>query len=402
MKMPSFVLIAAATALLGQTATAKNLADLNVLYVGNERAADYIDFLKPNVAKIDAETRDAFKPADAAGYDVVLLDWPQDGAENFPPKSSPLGAREAWSKPTVLLGSAGLKLAVTWKLKGGTGCTCMDPLAYGWRDHPIFRQPFKIDLTKTATIPTPPAFQGEIKEAQIDVLPLVHDIRRNWRAGWCSYAGDFGRNPDVEYFCGGVNHKTKTAAGLWRQGNLLHFGFEQSPMEMNETGQQLLLNAIAYISHFSEDRPIAITPSPFAGPVAPSRTRSNASKADQAFLYPDDNQNLRVNQDLKALGVAFDTPEFFDKAIAGLKGTEAEAGRARKLLERYAPCGPKAGTAGQWAGWWQANRPYAFASDSGDYCWYIDPLARKRGVPSDTLRRLKRADMDAAFTADAR
>ena len=65
-----------------------------------------------------------------------------------------------------------------------------------------------------------------------------------------------------------MNHKTPTAAGLWRQGNLLHFGFDQSPAEMNDNGRQMLLNAIAYISSFSQDRPIAITPSVFAGPVA--------------------------------------------------------------------------------------------------------------------------------------
>ena len=49
---------------------------------------------------------------------------------------------------------------------------------------------------------------------------------------------------------------------------LLHFGFEQSPAEMNEAGQRLLLNSIAYISRFTEDRPIAVTPSVFAGSVA--------------------------------------------------------------------------------------------------------------------------------------
>ena len=349
-------------------------------------------FLKPNVAQIDTTTREAFKPEKAAPYDVVLLDWPQEGMNDFPPKSSPLGARETWDKPTVLLGSAGLKLAVVWKLKGGTGCTCLDPLAYGWRNHPVFDQPFHIDLTKTARIPTPPDFRDEIKEADIDIFPLVHDIHRQWSPGWTSYARDFGNFPDVDYFCGGVNHKTPTSAALWRQGNLFHFGFEQSPLEMNLQGQKLLLNAIAYISHFSQDRPIAVTPSPFAGEVALQRSRSKLPPEEQRFLHPDQNQKLVIDEDLKALSVAFDQPEFFDKAIAALKGTPAEAERAARLLQRYVPCGPKQGGTEQWSEWWRANLPFLFASDSGDYRWYIDPLAKKRGIPTVELRGIKRAD----------
>ena len=169
-------------------------------------------------------------------------------------------------------GERGLNLAVCWKLKGGSGCTCLDPLAYDLRDHEIFERPFRIDRGKMVSVPTPHDFSDELKGSEIKVLPLVDDIHRRWKAGWCTHALEFARLPDVEFFCGGVNSQTPTSAALWRQGNLLHFGFEQSPYEMNESGRSLLLNAIAYISRFTEDRPIAITPSVFAGPVpAPAR-----------------------------------------------------------------------------------------------------------------------------------
>ena len=148
----------------------------------------------------------------------------------------------------------------------------MDPMAYGLREHRIFESPFKIDRGKMISIPTPSDFKSEIKEPEIMVLPLVVDPARRWNAGWCTHARDFDVYPDVEFLAGGVNHQTPTSAGLWRQGNLLHFGFEQSPEEMNDLGKLLLLNAIVYISHFTEDRPIAVTPSPFAGPVARSRS----------------------------------------------------------------------------------------------------------------------------------
>jgi hypothetical protein len=411
------------------SAAAKDLKDLSVLYVGSERSNEFVPFLKHNLARAETRSRQDFKMPDAASFDVVLLDWPQTGKpEDFPPKFSPLGKREDWTKPTVLLGSAGLNLAVVWKLKGGSGCTCMDPLAYDIRPHEIFERPFKIDRGKIVRIPTPPDFKEEIKSQEIEVLPLVDDYKQNRRPGWCSYAYDFPRNPDVEFFCGGVNHKTPTAAGLWRQGNLLHFGFEQSPTEMNESGQHLLLNAIAYISRFSEDRPIAITPSVFAGKVA--RSRSSLSRAlrnpeyqldwikqdisselwsklmplgrekmaewvdhDGQFLHPGANLQLELDEDLVALGVPFDKPDFFERTIHDLRAGGAEAERAKRLLERYAPSGPKGANPDQWANWWQANKPYAFASDSSDYCWYIDTLAKKRSTPVTDLRGPRRADV---------
>jgi hypothetical protein len=83
----------------------------------------------------------------------------------------------------VLLGSAGLNLAVAWKLKGGSGCTCMDPLAYDLHEHRIFETPFKIDRARMISIPTPADFKGEIKAPEIVVLPLVADHARQWSAG---------------------------------------------------------------------------------------------------------------------------------------------------------------------------------------------------------------------------
>src|SRR5262245_51335544 len=93
-----------------------------------------------------------------------------------------------------------------------------------------------------------PDWGSEVSQSEVEVLPLVSDVNRSYSAGWCTYSDDFASLPEVEFFSGGINSKTPTAAGLWRQGNLLHFGFEQSPAEMNDTGRNLLLNSIAYIA----------------------------------------------------------------------------------------------------------------------------------------------------------
>ena len=107
----------------------------------------------------------------------------------------------------------------------------------------------------------------------------------------------------------------------------------------------------------------------------------------------------RLDQDLVALGVAFDDPEFFTRIIADLRAGGAQAERAQRLLHRYVPCGPSETTADAWAFWWTSERPYLFASDAGDYCWYVDPLAKKRSVPSKDLRGPRRSDSSSAVAA---
>lgn len=258
------------------------------------------------------------------------------------------------------------------------------------------------------------------------LLPLVDDHKKQWTDGWCTYTDNFEKNPDIELFSGGANDKAVTAAAIWRQGNLLHFGFEQSPGEMNETGRRLLLNSIAYISRFTEDRPIAVTPSVFSGPAALPRTyldRRLLGKADineiewmvspalgqkiiampqadrrkwyedhRSFLHPGNTpeKRLEIDQDALAIGASLDKPEFFTKCIAALDADKKDT--AQKLLRRYSPTGTdKLTTAADWNNWLIENKRFLFFSDQADYRWYIDPLAKKRGIASADLRGPTRA-----------
>jgi hypothetical protein len=105
---------------------ATDLDKLSVLYIGepdSPRAKQFSGFLRKNVAKLEVTARDGFKPATAEAFDVVLLDWGQSNRtqDEWKEGRSPLGPRDQWHKPTVLLGSAGLNLAVVWKVRGGSG-----------------------------------------------------------------------------------------------------------------------------------------------------------------------------------------------------------------------------------------------------------------------------------------
>jgi len=405
---------------------------LRVFYIG-QRGGEFYPFLKGHFATVTAVAFQSITPAQVAAYDVVLLDWPQSGSTRGAwLDGSPLGKREDWHKPTVLLGSAGLNLAVAWKLHGGSGCTCLAPVAYNLRPHGIFNAPMPVDILATTNIPTPEPFAAELKTiATIAGLPLVdgitnyHTVINNYARGWSSHYYEFADLPDVEVFSGGINEQTPRSAAFWRQGNLLHFGFEQSPAQLNTAGRAMLVNAIAYISRFTQDRPIDVSPSVFGPDKIPiSRARANryltsypreitnvfAAATLAAFGWPDTNtalawfasqrawihpnaeNYLEVDSEAKALGVVFDSPEFFPKAIAALR-VELTKAAAEDVLVRYAPEGPgKPADADAWEKWWRDNSVFLFYSELGGYRWYVDPLAKQRGVPSRDLRGPLRAD----------
>jgi hypothetical protein len=94
-----------------------------VLYVGNtqnKRAEEVSQFLKRHFDRVSVVDRVKFKPTDARDADVVLLDWSQSDSQ-LAKTPSPFGKIEEWSKPTVLLNSAGLLMAGQWQIIGGAG-----------------------------------------------------------------------------------------------------------------------------------------------------------------------------------------------------------------------------------------------------------------------------------------
>ncbi|HEV3443722.1 MAG TPA: hypothetical protein VG099_03715 [Gemmataceae bacterium] len=109
--------------LVGPTVAQKpELINLRVLYAGpstTPRGRAFAKFLQKHFAKALAVERSKFDPPQAASFDVVLLDWSQNERPEKP--IPPLGPKQDWVKPTVLLGSAGLLLAQAWEIHGTIG-----------------------------------------------------------------------------------------------------------------------------------------------------------------------------------------------------------------------------------------------------------------------------------------
>lgn len=236
-----------------------------------------------------------------------------------------------------------------------------------------------------------------------------------------SYDNTVTDSPDVEVFCGGVNEKPSIGAALWRQGHLLHFGFDLAPLQMNDAGRALLVNSIVYIARFRHDRAICATTSVFAGgarprsslagflnnddypvdwftaAIAPEALAGVKSEraalqewfvANRGFLRPGADGKYLIDADAQSFGLAYERAEALAAWAAALP-----AEPAARLLARFVPDGPGAAAGrAEWTAWLAANGRFLFFSEWGGNRWYVDPLARARGVPSDGLRGPARAD----------
>lgn len=262
-------------------------------------------------------------------------------------------------------------------------------------------------------------------------MRLLRDGASSGRPGWCVYPNGFDATPEVEVICGGRNSKKPTAAAIWRQGNLLHFGFEPDPSAYNDVGRALLTNAIVYASRFADDRPLFRVKSPFKSggrtrrPITPdfverwrkqfkvgmvrhwfdeallpSVPHDDAESfwawfdANRAFLCTNEGGKLVFDEAARALGAKPRSASFFADTIAMLD--RGDRARAQKLLARYAPEGAPAADAGAdaWSAWWRDNGPYLYWLESDGQRWALDRLAKKRGIPTAECRGPQRAGPD--------
>jgi hypothetical protein len=262
------------------------------------------------------------------------------------------------------------------------------------------------------------------------LLPLARERTGQSIPGWCTYAYEHEQAPELEVLCGGLNSKTPRAAAVWRQGHLLHFGFAPAPTELNEAGQALLVNAISYIARFTEDRPLVyrqgkrildrsaiarllaeperdlaqleyyVAPSAYESLKGQDRERvADWYQKVRDYLHADAKGQLVVDTEAQAFGVPPASLEFFNKMLTALEQPNPPA-VAQRLWSRYVPDGPSPDdSVEKLRSWWITNKVYLFFSDAGGYRWYLDPLAKARGVPTAQLRGPGRATAVVAGNA---
>lgn len=296
------------------------------------------------------------------------------------------------------------------------------------RPHELFQQPIPIDMNKLVEIEVPDAWKHEIKSGPINVLPLVSGSKQQYPDGWCTYTYEHIQAPELEIICGGINAKTPRASGIWRQGHLMHFGFEQDPNELNENGRALLANSICYISRFTEDRPIVRTPSVFYSNVrlldraVIDRLVENEARdldlylnaylseeerelvrgknrqelkvwyeATRGFLRADERGKFKIDKEAQRFGIANNDAAFIPSIVDVAMDDTNRVDIAQTLRKRYVAIGPETDSRQAWHEWWEANRDYLFFTDTGGFRWLVDPLAKKRGIPTKDLRGTARA-----------
>lgn len=120
---PTLFLRALGSAVLAAHAAAAQSDPLDILYVAEpqpqhaERRAAFVEFLDERFGTVRVVDHGEVDADALDGIEVVVLDWHQgDGSD-----ADPLGPRASWTKPTVLVGSAGLLLAMKWEVLGGSG-----------------------------------------------------------------------------------------------------------------------------------------------------------------------------------------------------------------------------------------------------------------------------------------
>ena len=272
-------------------------------------------------------------------------------------------------------------------------------------------------------MPTPGAWLDALggKET-VDLVPLV-DGGAGAESGWCTYPWGFD-SPEVEVFCGGQNSKSPDAVAVWRQGFLVHFGFEQGPAQLNGAGRALLVNTIVYAARCAGDRPITRVESPFRTKkravmprekarhyvgdgdgvrtwfcgaaeselaALPAAQRAERLRELEPYLFASEGNELDVDATLRGWQVGNRDVALLDRCVQALRGGGDDAANARQVLARYVPIGPgDAASAGAWSDWVAAHRTFVFFSDVGGYRWIVDPLAKARGVPTAELRGARR------------
>ena len=289
MKKLTIILIAAAMTL---AVSAKE--KLNVLYVGGssnietaggvdadsaviaksakERAASFTKFLRKHFTSVTAVDGKDYTADMSKKFDVTVFDGRPVPIRPLIHETDESGRTIRYERPaylpddfdcaTICIANASEDLGRSVGTKNDWYCLCLDNYALGWdKDHPIFKGPFKVEITPEMR-PTPSAAKeaapmyGQVLPEEMEMWKVSEKsygdpANSGIRIGMVSRPGGYLDSPEAEVISGGVSAKTIDAVALGRHGNFFHWGFAADPDGLTPAGQEALANAIVYISRFN-------------------------------------------------------------------------------------------------------------------------------------------------------
>lgn len=216
-----------------------------------------------------------YTPEMSANYDVTIFDGIPPVMEKREIQYDESGKIKAYiparylpdsfDSPAITIGSVGETIGRRYGSKNDWYCLCLDACAHHMNmEHPIFKGPFKTDMTLSKQ-PTPEDafhyqyyYEGTMPDSIMmwQVQTKGYKTDRNFEIGMVSRPWGYMDSPDSEYISSGVCAKTLDAVAIGRHGNFLTWGFVASPLYMTDEAKVIFANAVAYISQF-KGTPIA-------------------------------------------------------------------------------------------------------------------------------------------------
>jgi hypothetical protein len=394
-----------------------------VLFAGNpgsERQRDFTALLETHFAEVGTADFTKLRDADAAGYDVVILDCDQSMMavvqegdrlrDRLPPM--PRLSRD-FDRPVVLIGPMGGMVAKELDLKLKWLCNCLDDAAQELVvAHPIFHEPLAVSI-RLEESPTPDRYRnpwwpgGRALAPTIKTWQVQTKTYRNRREGkWevdpglvCEPYG-FTDSPDCEVIAAGRNAKMYEAIAIGRQANFLMWGFYAPPSGLTPEARKCLVNAIAYIARFDHQKPLVrrvtsdrkqwltytnipdfIRDEAIYKTMFPAHLRVKFGEVVEKYaayyrenleyLHPTGTDHVvDVDEDVKALGVSNRKVELLETCIAMLERSDRPE-LALRVLKRYTT--EDFAEARQWRSWLTAHRGRLFFTDAGGFKFLVAP-----------------------------
>lgn len=408
--------------------------DLKILYVGGSPEMEtMIDKVAPEVMEASAKKRTAsfekllkqyfkrvevvnardYVPEMSDDYDVTIMDGvPRElrpareivNEEGIViDRQNPAYLPEDFDRPMILIADIGDVVGSRIGVKINNYCLCLDADAHHFDEgHPIFHEPFEVKISVVMK-PTP---SEALKLVRAGEAPLPDSVEmwrvqtkgykteQGFRPGMIARPWGFTDSPDAEYISGGVSAKDIDAVAIGRHGNFFFWGFSASPVNMTEEGKTVFVNAVAYISKFAGQTPIARK---YKSDIA---TREYAGQQKDFLSYKRWQEKTAVEkvyleQIAKVKKTALEKQEKGEK----LTGEERAALRSTVRLQSYAEwlksrepvLFNRFGDNEQaYMDYYDENRDYFYGGDKMSY-WMVDEDVKSWGIPNNDIRLLEKA-----------